>query len=665
MPSEKATVTATATSPTRRAPEGSRGHRRVAGKRRRPRTPAATYATVVKVALAGAAFWVLGNLVLGSLTVQHQAGVAQRELTAVKTAIDAGDIDAAGSHLRRARHAVDVADGNAHSLPLRAVGLVPPLHSTYRDLEHLLDAADDVTGAGEDALGVYDSFSGGEVFQNSQVDLDTVRDAQEAFRSARARVAASVAALGEVRGDGPLGATVLRKRDVALAQITPLRPKIAEVTPIVNALPSMLGADGPRTYLVAVLNPAEMRASGGAPLSVAFIKFADGKMTIPLKGTTSVLTNINQKTDWAKLAGDPWQPKGPQRFVNTNFNPSWPVSAQQMIRAAPSNFRGLEPDAVIGIDVVVIQKMLEATGPIDIQDYGTLDATNVIQKLVQDNYSVSAEAIKARHDVNEELMSIMLSRATEGGQLVGKLKALLAAVPGRHLQVYSRDSRLQKLVVDHDLGGVVPTVSPGNLTAVYTQNTNQSKADVFLQRTIDEKVKLREDGSARVTRTVTIANPARPYVGVPPDPKIGYETRWAGAQVINLMPAGARVVSAPASSSPGDAVTVVDMGDGVDQDGRTYAQARVLMPPGGTATVSWTYVVDGAAVATNGGLSLTDVIAPQGNLEPATVNLTVLAPEGWTLTAPAGWAATPEGGVAVSVPADSVRSYQVQASPQG
>jgi hypothetical protein len=604
-------------------------------------------------------------LVLGRLTAAHQASVAQRELTAVKTAFDAGDIDAAGTHLRRARHAVDVADGNAHSLPLRLVGLVPPVRSTYRDVEHLLDAADDVTGAGEDALGVYDRFSGGDLFRNSAVDLDTVRDAQVAFRSARARVASAVASLGVVRGEGPAGGTVVRKRDLALAQITPLRPKIAEVAPVVQALPSLLGAEGPRTYLVAVLNPAEMRASGGAPLSVAFIRFAQGKMTIPLKGTTSVLTNVNQKTDWAKLVGDPWQPKGPQRFVNTNFNPSWPVSAQQMIRAAPSNFRGIEPDAVIGIDVVVIQKMLEATGPIEIKDYGQLDATNVIQKLVKDNYSVSAEAIKARHDVNEELMSIMLSRVTEGGQLVGKLKALLAAVPGRHLQVYSRDARLQQLAVDHDLAGAIPAVAPGNLTAVYTQNTNQSKVDVFLQRTVDERVRLRADGSARVTRTVTITNPARPYVGVPPDPKIGYETRWAGAQVINLMPPGARVVTSPTPSEPGAAVTVVDMGGGIDQDGRTFAQARVLLPPGGTVAVTWEYDIAGAAVAANGGLVLTDVIAPQGNLEPAAVNLSVQPPPGWTVMPPGGWAASADGGVAVSVPADSVRTYQVQATPAG
>ena len=32
------------------------------------------------------------------------------------------------------------------------------------------------------------------------------------------------------------------------------------------------------------MNPAEMRASGGAPLSVAFVRFKDGKMSRPVQG---------------------------------------------------------------------------------------------------------------------------------------------------------------------------------------------------------------------------------------------------------------------------------------------------------------------------------------------------------------------------------------------
>ena len=406
-----------------------------------------------------------------------------------------------------------------------------------------------------------------------------------------------------------------------------------------SALPSAVGAHGTKTYLVAVMNPAEMRASGGAPLSVAFVSFKNGKMTIPVKGATSDLTNLNQKTFFDKVPNDPWQvPGAPQRFVNTNFNPSFPVSAEQMIRAAPSNL-GLTPDGVIALDIVAVQKLLQATGPIKTAAYGNLTADNIVPVLLVNAYKEenTAANIKARHDVNDQLMSIMLSRLTNGGGLIGKARALGDAIPSRHLQMYFRDPRLQNLITQRHLGGQVPLPSVGNLSAVYTQNTNQSKMDIFQKRTVRETVRLRSDGSAVVRRTIEISNPSPPFPGPGQDHEIGYNTRWAGSQVINLMPAGAKITKEPSPSAGKNGLTVSSIGRGVDQDGRTYGQARVLLPPKASVQLAWTYVVKNAASQEGGGLRLLDYVAPQSMLNPPTFELTVIPPTGWTTQLPEGW----------------------------
>ncbi len=101
-------------------------------------------------------------------------------------------------------------------------------------------------------------------------------------------------------------------------------------------------------------------------------------------------------------------------------------------------------------------------------------------------------------------MSTMLSSLMEGGQLKAKTNALLSVAPSRHVQMYFRDDRLQKLVEDRGLAGAVPTPDVGNMTAVFTQNGNGSKVDVFQQRTINQTVVVHEDGSATVGRTVEI-----------------------------------------------------------------------------------------------------------------------------------------------------------------
>src|SRR6478752_6272351 len=70
---------------------------------------------------------------------------------------------------------------------------------------------------------------------------------------------------------------------VAGSAVERLRTLFAEATPAVDAvgnsarlLPAMLGADGPRSYLLVAQNPAELRATGGLIGSVALIRADHG-----------------------------------------------------------------------------------------------------------------------------------------------------------------------------------------------------------------------------------------------------------------------------------------------------------------------------------------------------------------------------------------------------
>jgi hypothetical protein len=249
--------------------------------------------------------------------------------------------------------------------------------------------------------------------------------------------------------------------------------------------------------------------------------------------------------------------------------------------------------------------------------------------------------------VNDQLMSIMLSRLTEGGGLIGKARALGLAIPGRHLQMYFRDPRLQKVVVDKGMGGTIPVRKTGNLTAVYTQNGNGNKMDVFQRRAVDETVRLRPDGSAVVRRTVALENPTPPYSAPYPDRHRGYDTRWATNLVINLMPEGAKVIREPVVTLAGS------VANGKDQDGHTFAKATVVMPPDSSTKVTWTYVVKHAAVVKGDRMYFRDYVAPQSMLRVPTLDLSVVAPKGWTAVSK-GWQATKKG-ASTSVPMDHLQ----------
>ena len=609
--------------------------------------------------LAAVAFavWLGTGLLDASRVVQARAGEAQASLQQFRDTLKAGDREQAERHLAAGKRALGAADAASQQRQVRIASGLPYVGATVSDLDHLLAAARIMTSSANDALDVYSDFAGkdSKLYKNGTFSLSAIHSAQDSVAKIATAMDRAEGELIAVTGDGPKGGHALEKKQAALTQVESLRAELVAMGPLLEALPAAVGEGERKIYLVSILNPAEMRASGGAPLSVAFIRFDEGKMTIPLQGQTSVLTNQNQELFWKSVEGDPWVTGDPGRFAGANSNPDFPVAAEQMLRAARPNF-DIRADGVIALDVVAISHLLQATGPIESEAYGTLTAENVAQKLVVDAYEKELDQGE-RHDDNDELMTIMLSKLTEGGGMIGKARALGQAVPGRHLQMFFRDNGLQDLVHEERSAGEVATPETGDLAAVYTQNGNGSKADVFQHRTVRETIRLREDGSARVRRTVAIENRTPPYVGPGSDPRNGYFTRWVTLKVMNLLPPGAEVTESPPLRNADSAR------EGVDQDGRPFVEGIITIPPGETSELAWVYDVPQAAVRDGDGLRLLVYAETQATLVDPTFELDVVPPEGWTAQpGPGGWQAT-DTGASITVPMDRSRLLQLKLAP--
>jgi hypothetical protein len=592
---------------------------------------------LASLVLLGAVYvwWLGGGLLRVYTTGQAKADIAQKQLKLMQKDITAGDEPGARRHLSIAERAVNDAEKAARAPQVRVAKWLPYTRGTVTDLDHLLGAASVVIDAADNALTLYTEFSGdtSKLFDNGKVDINALVRGRDALREMERALTEARSELLAVKGTGPLGDDALKKKRTGLKQIRDIRAEIRPYAPLVEALPAALGAEGTKRYLVAVMNPAEMRGSGGAPLSVALVVLKDGKLTIPKKGTTSSITlgspegllGDNPFLVWKRVPGDPFQPPPgkAQRFVNITANPDFRVSGEQLVRATPAFF-GMKTDGVIAVDVVALAKLLQVIGPIQ-SDYGTLTSQNLVQELLVKAYDEQGVDVQGRQARNDALMSVMLSNLTSGGQLRAKADALLSAAPTRHVQMYFQDDRLEALVRHRGLDGSVPSPSSGDLTAVYTQNGNGSKVDVYQKRTVTQAVQLHADGSATVRRTVRIENATPPYNGLGPDTKFGYTTRWATNLVISLFPRGARVTQQPESDLP--ATVKKD----IDQAGRPFGQAAVVTSPGGSSEVSWEYELPRAAVRDGASLLLKDTIAPQNTVNGFLLQTTVTAPDGWTL----------------------------------
>ena len=629
---------------------------------RRRRWPVVVAVLSVLVVVAAVLAWVGIGTLKAARVVQDQAGVAQTELAQFRTGLQAGDSAGAKTHLDAGERALERAQVAADRRQVRVANFLPYVGRTVRDLDHLLAAARTLSGAGGDALAVYTQFSGADskLFSNNTFSIPAIRSASASVASLSGALTSAEDELQQVTGTGPRGAEALVKKQSALEQVASLRSQIVGLAPLLAALPAAVGADGVKTYLVTILNPAESRASGGAPLSVAFMRLEQGKLTIPIQGQTSLLTNGNKPHTFTPAKGDPWlQGRAERRFVNANVNPDFGIAGEQLLRAS-STF-GQKPDGVIALDVQAIGKLLEVTGPIQSTEYGELNGANVAQKLVVDAYLQTQDQV-ARHDQNDQLMGTMMQRLTQGGGLIGKAKALGKAVPGRHLQMYFREPALQKVVVDAKASGDVVTEPTGDLAAAYTQNINGSKVDTYQRRTLKETITLAADGSATVRRTVVIENRTPPYAGPGGDPRFGYYTRWATLLVMNLMPPGSTTTAQPtAKNSPG-LKSGLAQHKGTDGEGRPFADAVAEIEPGATAQLTWEYRVPKAAVKDGSGLRLLIRAETQPLLTAPSLQVTVVAPKGWTAQVGPGWTKTATGASAKKT-IDQARLLQLRLVP--
>lgn len=213
-------------------------------------------------------------------------------------------------------------------------------------------------------------------------------------------------------------------------------------------LPGMLGADGPRTYLVMVQNNAEPRATGGIAGAVLEVRVDDGRPALVSYRTANEmitpegvapLTPQEQDLFGARMAIYP---------QNVNFTPEMPRAAELMA-AFWRQTQGAEVDGVIAIDPVALGWML--TGAPDLEVDGVrLTAGNAAETLLNTAYvrfpDAPAQDAFFAHAA-AELFTALLAGGASPVEGIAR-----AAEEGRFL-VWSADASEQSLLAGTPVGG--------------------------------------------------------------------------------------------------------------------------------------------------------------------------------------------------------------------
>jgi hypothetical protein len=268
------------------------------------------------------------------------------------------------------------------------------------------------------------------------------------------------------------------------------RQQFSTVGRALDLLNEMAGGNGPRRYLIAAANTAEMRGTGGMILSYGVLSSQGGKFALDHFGPI----------DEIKLT-TPVTPPGPTDYL-TRFAPLGPAFlwrnanlAADFTVVAPileqmfSKATGLPVDGVIQIDPAGLAGVLRAIGPVNVPQLGEVTADNVVALSLNQAYTAFPDR-PVRQEFLGSIAEEVFKRLVSGdfGTLRPLAQGLADAANKRHLIFHTTRPDAEHASALFDATGQLPPDGT-DFAELTVQNLSANKLDFYL------------DSSVRITGT--------------------------------------------------------------------------------------------------------------------------------------------------------------------
>lgn len=417
----------------------------------------------------------------------------------------------AQSHARQARAAT-------RSLPWTIAAAIPllgsPLKTTQQIAEVVVGLADDVLLP---AAGMGGDVSPGKLIEGTRINLALLRS-EEPRLSALSGAAADIDARAQAISRPGYLPMISEARTQLQDQTSRLAKLLGNAVIAAKLAAPMLGADGPRTYLMAFQTPAEARGTGGLVGAFGILRFDNGTPTVETLGTNWELgqepANIDLGPQFNKTYG--WMnPYADLR--NSNVSPHFPYAAQ-IWKSMWERQSGGRIDGVITVDPVALSYILGAIGPVKLPDGEVISGDGIVEQTMSTSY------VRFPTDFSTPTTISLTSRARKkylldiANAVVAKMKdplpqpqALLDAIgkaagEGR-ISVWSASRAEQELLEETPIAGMIPD-DDAPYAQVVINNLAGNKMDYYLKRQIEYAADGCDGDVRNSTVTVRLTNTA-------------------------------------------------------------------------------------------------------------------------------------------------------------
>ncbi|MFC7850190.1 DUF4012 domain-containing protein [Arthrobacter sp. NPDC057388] len=476
------------------------------------------------VALAAA--W----LGLKASTISSELSAANDLVPVLRENVVNGDSSAAKNNVTNLmRHTANARAAAADPLWTIA-GATPVAGVNFRAATEIAMSADDIaTLAAAPLVDVYDTVDWKSLKPTGQgIQLKPLAEAQPKLSSAANAVRQSSDRLNVINAEAlvpQIAAPLLQAR----TELTSLRDGLDIAADAAQILPSILGHDSPRSYLLLIQNNAELRATGGIPGALAVLNVNAGKLSLSSQTSATELGLMEPRVRVDPEQQQIYSTRLGKFVQDVNLTPDFPTAAQTAKTMWERKTHQVV-DGVLAIDPVALSYVLEATGPIDLTDPTLktitqgglptrLTAKNIVPTLLSDVYEQIPEPDLQDVYFAGVAKKVFTSLSAGMGDFQKLIDVLGRGAHERRVQLWLAANAEQAVVSKYSLSGSVTGtgIDPAQF-GVYFNDGTGAKMDFYVKRTVQliEECPVQGYGQVKVRITSTNTAPKDAATSLPP-----------------------------------------------------------------------------------------------------------------------------------------------------
>ncbi|TCB94348.1 DUF4012 domain-containing protein [Micromonospora zingiberis] len=317
------------------------------------------------------------------------------------------------------------------------------------------------------------------------------------------RTRSELAAIPDDRLVGQVRQAVVRLRGEIdrLAELTSAADRASRL------LPPLLGADGPRRYLLVSQNPAELRATGGMFGAYAVIEANKGRLKMGAQASSASFDAFTKPLKVPAEVRALWGDLPGIYPADVNLTPHFPTAAalyREMYRRSTAD----TVDGVLAVDPVALSYLLRATGPVRVPSGVELTADNAVKVLLSDTYQ---RMDPADQDTFFAAASAAVFDALFARKIAtnGLLAAFDRSVQERRILFWSARPEEQRTFGDSRMTGILPEQDAVPTVGVFLNDGSGAKLGYYLRQSADLTVgDCHADGRRELSLRVTLRSTA-------------------------------------------------------------------------------------------------------------------------------------------------------------